>query len=179
MDALSILLLGDVRRTEFLEARAGLDRWGDVTEFSDVDSASAALAAGLLSPDVIVVAQAFPGQFSHRAIDRLRRLAPLARVVGLLGSWCEGEMRQRLALAGHRTDVLASMAGPLAARVFTLEPRSIRLLGLAPHGHRGRAAFGRCWGKRRGERRGERGEGSEVERTGGRIARIPILISNP
>jgi CheY-like chemotaxis protein len=42
---------------------------------------------------VIVVAQALPGQFSHQAIDRLRRLAPLARVVGLMGSWCEGEMR--------------------------------------------------------------------------------------
>ena len=51
-------------------------------------------------PDVIVVAQAFPGQFSHQAIDRLRRLAPLARVVGLMGSWCEGEMRTGLPWPG-------------------------------------------------------------------------------
>ena len=41
----------------------------------------------------MVVAQAFPGEFSNQAIDRLRRLAPLARVLGLMGSWCEGEMR--------------------------------------------------------------------------------------
>jgi hypothetical protein len=46
-----------------------------------------------VAPDVIVVAQAYPGQFSSDAIDRLRRVAPLARVVALLGSWCEGEIR--------------------------------------------------------------------------------------
>jgi hypothetical protein len=51
------------------------------------------MAAGEPLPDVIVVAQARPGEFSHQAVDRLRRLAPLARIVGLMGSWCEGEMR--------------------------------------------------------------------------------------
>ncbi|MEN6449019.1 MAG: hypothetical protein ABFC96_00880, partial [Thermoguttaceae bacterium] len=40
-----------------------------------------------------VIAQRRPGEFSHDAIDRLRRLAPLARILGLMGSWCEGEMR--------------------------------------------------------------------------------------
>ena len=35
----------------------------------------------------------FPGQFSCEAIDRIRTRAPLARLVGLLGSWCEGEVR--------------------------------------------------------------------------------------
>ena len=44
-------------------------------------------------PDAIVVAQSFPGQFSEQAIERLRQLAPVARVLGLMGSWCEGEMR--------------------------------------------------------------------------------------
>lgn len=91
--ALSILLLGNTTRTEFRDARGCLDRWGAVTDFLDADSASKALAEARVSPDVIIVAQAFPGQFSHQAIDRLRRLAPLARVLGLMGSWCEGEMR--------------------------------------------------------------------------------------
>jgi CheY-like chemotaxis protein len=91
--AISILFLGDANRPEFLDARACLERWGIVAEFADADSAAAALAEGRISPNVIVVAQAFPGQFSHQAIDRLRRLAPLARVLGLMGSWCEGEMR--------------------------------------------------------------------------------------
>ncbi|MCE5302119.1 MAG: hypothetical protein LLF97_03300 [Planctomycetaceae bacterium] len=55
--------------------------------------AATVLHRGQLTPDLIVAAQAFPGQISHAAIAQLRRLAPLARIVGLLGSWCEGEMR--------------------------------------------------------------------------------------
>jgi hypothetical protein len=90
---LSILLLGDANRPEFHDARACTAQCGTVAEFDDVDRAAAALAEGRISPEVIVAAQAFPGQFSHQAIDRLRRLAPLARVLGLMGSWCEGEMR--------------------------------------------------------------------------------------
>jgi DNA-binding NarL/FixJ family response regulator len=90
---LSILLVGDTERSEFCEARACLERQGTVHRFADAESAAAALAEERILPDVMVVAQAFPGQFSHKAIDRLRRVAPLARVVGLMGSWCEGEMR--------------------------------------------------------------------------------------
>ncbi len=51
------------------------------------------LAGEEAAVDVIVVAQARPGEFSHAGIERLRQLAPLARVVALLGSWCEGEVR--------------------------------------------------------------------------------------
>ncbi|MFZ1933599.1 MAG: response regulator [Thermoguttaceae bacterium] len=90
---LSILAIGDTTRREFREARACLGKWGSVADFSDPDSAAAGLAQNRISPDLLVVAQAFPGQFSHETIDRLRRLAPLARLLGLMGSWCEGEMR--------------------------------------------------------------------------------------
>jgi hypothetical protein len=93
MHELSILLLGQTNRTEFEQARNILASFGNVWEFSDVVLAAAALTDAEAVPDMIVVAQAFPGQFSHQAIDRLRRLAPLARVIGLMGSWCEGEMR--------------------------------------------------------------------------------------
>jgi DNA-binding NarL/FixJ family response regulator len=93
MACLSILLLGNTDRTEFHGARLRLEAWGTVDAFAEVAAALAALAAGQIVPDVIVVVQAFPGQFSHSVLDRLRRLAPLARVIGLLGSWCEGEMR--------------------------------------------------------------------------------------
>ena len=88
-----ILLVGDSDRSEFREARSALSRWGRVTSVPEVESAGAALSQGQVAADVIVVAQAFPGQFSHQAIERLRRLAPLARVLGRLGSWCEGETR--------------------------------------------------------------------------------------
>jgi hypothetical protein len=93
MPALSVLFLGDPHRTEFQQARASLNSWRAVTEFADADAAIAALSEGHVVPDVIVVAEAFPGQFSHRTVDGLRRLAPLARILGLMGSWCEGEMR--------------------------------------------------------------------------------------
>jgi CheY-like chemotaxis protein len=85
--------LGNTNRAEFEQARTALSDWGTVCECPEANSAAAALAEGNAQPDVIVVAQAFPGQFSHRMLDQLRRLAPLARVVGLMGSWCEGEMR--------------------------------------------------------------------------------------
>ena len=93
MSEISILLVGSTDRSEFRQARAALDGLGRVVAAADAESALSALAGGRLAPDVIVVAQSYPGQFSPEAIDRLRRLAPLARVLGLLGSWCEGETR--------------------------------------------------------------------------------------
>ena len=90
---LTVLLLGSTARREFREARALLESQGRVTVAGEAESAAGLLADGQLAPDLIVVAQAFPGQFSAEAVDRLRALAPLARVVGLMGSWCEGEMR--------------------------------------------------------------------------------------
>jgi CheY-like chemotaxis protein len=93
MTTLSILLLGETNRPEFRVARADLARWGAVREVAEVAAAAAALAAVEFAPDVIVIAQAFPGQFSPKEIDRLRRLAPLAPIIGLMGSWCEGETR--------------------------------------------------------------------------------------
>lgn len=105
MSEISILLLGDVDRPEFFGARSTLESAGQVSCFAEVDAAVKALEAGDIIPDVIVMAQAYPGEFSHQAIDRLRRLAPLGRVLGLLGSWCEGEMR-----SGH--------PWPAAVRVY-------------------------------------------------------------
>ncbi len=93
MPGISILLVGDTDWAEFREARAVLRDLGEVTAAPDVDRAAALLAEGQPAADVIVMVQAFPGQFSAEAVDRLRRAAPLARVVALLGSWCEGETR--------------------------------------------------------------------------------------
>jgi DNA-binding NarL/FixJ family response regulator len=90
---ISILLVGSTRRSEFRQARAALDNQGRVVAVANVEAAAEAMAAGGLAPDLIIVAQSFPGQFSSASIDRLRRLAPLARLLGLLGTWCEGETR--------------------------------------------------------------------------------------
>jgi DNA-binding NarL/FixJ family response regulator len=89
----TILVLGNTDRPEFRPSRVALDRLGRVAGFPDAASALAAVSDGRVVPDVIVIAQAYPGEFSHETIHRLRQAAPLARVLGLLGTWCEGEAR--------------------------------------------------------------------------------------
>ncbi|MGO8752456.1 MAG: hypothetical protein ACLQNE_41485 [Thermoguttaceae bacterium] len=89
----SILLLGDINRAEFDRALSAMEGLAKVTPAADIEAAAALLAESTTAADLIVVAQAYPGQYSVEAIERLRMLAPLARVVGLLGSWCEGEGR--------------------------------------------------------------------------------------
>ncbi|MGD0517939.1 MAG: hypothetical protein ABSA26_10430 [Thermoguttaceae bacterium] len=93
MSEISILVLGEIDRPEFLGVRSTLKSLGRISCLTEVKQAIKALEAGEIIPDVIVIAQAFPGQFSHQDADRLRRLAPLGRIVRLLGSWCEGEIR--------------------------------------------------------------------------------------
>ena len=91
--AVPILVIGDLRRREFREAAEAIRHGGDVMTVPSLSEAEDALATGRAQAAVIVLAQAYPGQFPARAVGRLRALAPLARVVGLLGSWCEGEAR--------------------------------------------------------------------------------------
>jgi hypothetical protein len=66
----------------------------DHPDFADAINMLRASAALVLdSPELIVVAQSRPGEIGSREIERLRRRSPLAGVVALLGSWCEGETR--------------------------------------------------------------------------------------
>ena len=44
-------------------------------------------------PELIVMAQSRPGMIAGRIVEALRRAAPLAGIVSLVGSWCEGETR--------------------------------------------------------------------------------------
>jgi hypothetical protein len=88
-----VLLVGSTARREFRDVRAAIGPLADVTPAADMEAAAAILSDAEIVPELIVVVQAFPGQFSAEAVDRLRLLAPLARIVGLMGSWCEGEMR--------------------------------------------------------------------------------------
>lgn len=93
MQQLSVLLVGPGDRPEFVESRQLLAEQSRLIEAADLDAAEALLVRGRAAPEVIVLAQAYPGQFSPAAIDRLRGRVPLARIVALLGSWCEGETR--------------------------------------------------------------------------------------
>ena len=136
MPTLSLLLLGDADRREFREARDRLTALGRVQRAGNVEEAAAILADASPPVDVIVVAQARPGEFSHDDVQRLRQIAPLARIVALLGSWCEGGVAVGRAVARRRPHVLASVACP-------------RRSGTAPPGRRGMFALGRCRRRRR------------------------------
>jgi hypothetical protein len=90
----SVLLLGSVSHGEF---EAGLEWLRQNSQLTI--GVSVTTAARWLQSDEgalcrwIVVAQQRPGQFSRHDIERLHRAAPLARLIGLLGGWCEGESR--------------------------------------------------------------------------------------
>lgn len=65
----------------------------DISFQVDLDAAQRALVDGERPPEVILLAQSRPGERATDAVAALGRLAPLARVWRLLGSWCEGEAR--------------------------------------------------------------------------------------
>ncbi|MEX2187531.1 MAG: hypothetical protein WD875_12085 [Pirellulales bacterium] len=83
----SVWLVGDFEHPDFAKAVPLVRATADV---------------GPALPEVIVVAQSRPGVIRRREIERLRRSAPLAGVVSLLGSWCEGETRTGRPAAGVR-----------------------------------------------------------------------------
>lgn len=89
--AFPVLVVGNIQSTEFRDSYAWLDSMG-AKSVADVERACEVMQSGF-EPVLIVVAQANPGQFSPAKIETLRRHAPLARIVGLLGSWMEGERR--------------------------------------------------------------------------------------
>ena len=84
----AVLLIGDPCHPEFAQACWWLRRQTDLTV-----SSPAEVRDLNVWPTTIVLAQSYPGQISHRQVDAWLRRWPLARCVGLLGSWCEGEMR--------------------------------------------------------------------------------------
>jgi len=91
-----------------------------VRRFEDPGSAAAYLAEADAAPELIVLAESRPGQFSIASIDELRRRAPLARVWRLLGSWCEGEKR-----------VAKAPAGCISTLWHQWQPRSARAIACA------------------------------------------------
>ena len=90
---MSILLIGDLDRPEFQGVGESLESFGQIHRSRDVPAAAETLAAGEIDSDVAVILQSYPGESSQQAIDRLRAASPLSRIIALLGSWCEGEMR--------------------------------------------------------------------------------------
>lgn len=97
---LDILLVGHATRDEFADAVAFLSRLGEVRLTPRLEDSVDLVKQGDFSPTLIVLLQSRPSEFLERTVHRLRAAAPLARLVTLLGSWCEGEMRTGTPLPG-------------------------------------------------------------------------------
>ncbi len=76
-----VQLLGDVCHPDFRDAIGMLLAEGEIAD------------TAVKSPELIVIAQSRPGAIHANRIEALRRAAPLAGIVALVGSWCEGETR--------------------------------------------------------------------------------------
>src|SRR5260370_311264 len=89
----TVLGVGDFAREEFREAQQAIARDANFSIAARPDLALDHLKVATELPEIIVIAQSWPGQFSTAAVERLRRAAPLARIWALLGAWCCGESR--------------------------------------------------------------------------------------
>ena len=100
MKELSVLLVGMPDDDGLADRAAAVAESARVERVADLPAAEILLADTDTAIDLIVLAESRPGQFSAASIDRARRLAPLARVWRILGSWCEGEQRSSRPPAG-------------------------------------------------------------------------------
>lgn len=99
----SALWIGDASPREFAPAETWLRQQSTLLTASSIPAACAILSPIDSSPLAIgwiVLATERPGQWAQEEIARLRSAAPFARVVMLLGPWCEGELAKRTPPAG-------------------------------------------------------------------------------
>jgi AmiR/NasT family two-component response regulator len=94
----SALVIGDAGDAHFRECAAWLN---EHLASHFVANLRAALAlSDDDDPAVIMLLQSRPGEFPEAELDLLRRRWPLARLVGVFGSWTEGEPRNGPAARG-------------------------------------------------------------------------------
>jgi CheY-like chemotaxis protein len=93
MNPTPVLFIGDAAWPEFHDVHGWLQNHATLKSAADVSTAAELIEHGLFDPLLIVLAQRWPGEFTERQSNRLRRVAPLARISELLGSWCEGQTR--------------------------------------------------------------------------------------
>lgn len=90
---LHALLIGDTAHGEFRAAIETIESHGALAIVRDITNALGELERASTPFSIVILAQARPGEYSDAEIDALRRAAPLAPIVALLGSLCEGETR--------------------------------------------------------------------------------------
>jgi hypothetical protein len=87
------IAIGPWHMPEFATALADLEQGQAIQELASVEAACELLTSAEVAPELILLAQPLPGAVRQQQVDRLQRLAPLARIVIVAGTWCEGELR--------------------------------------------------------------------------------------
>ncbi|WP_428304426.1 hypothetical protein [Lacipirellula sp.] len=91
-----LVAVGPWDRGEFAAMRAELDphgEWPTAATLSALIEQLGSYDATEGAAEVILLAQPTPGDNHQPAIETLRTLAPLTRIICIAGSWCEGELR--------------------------------------------------------------------------------------
>jgi CheY-like chemotaxis protein len=88
----TVLITGDYDYCDFRAAVSWLAEHTDLAPEPTLEQCSRRLEDSV-PPELVVIAQSRPGQFSRSQIEQLHGKSPLTRLVALLGSWCEGEPR--------------------------------------------------------------------------------------
>ena len=94
---LSVCALGDMQQSEFADAKAWLHSHAKLLAAESVADAEELARLRALqgeSLDLLLLACARRGQFNSADVQRLRSASPLARIVALAGSWCDGPWRR-------------------------------------------------------------------------------------
>lgn len=96
--SISLLIVGQVKRAEakpLAEWLATALQPADTKHFTDLTTALSETWRTNWIPDLIVIVQSWPDEFSPSEIASLFAFAPLARVVVAYGAWCESDGRNR------------------------------------------------------------------------------------
>jgi len=88
-----VLAVGDWQHREFVAAATNLSNHNDWSLAANIDQACDHLSHCQQPPELIFLAQRLPGLFCQEQVDHLQQLVPLARLILVAGSWCEGELR--------------------------------------------------------------------------------------
>lgn len=132
-----VLFVGDASHHEFQEPIAWLGEYCTLTIVESCDKATVELANDGRPPDVIVLAAARPGIFEQHQVVSLLRRAPLARIIGLMGGWCEGELRTGYPWARCDASLLAPVCAASGGRVgLSAHTRATSNAAPTPNGKR-------------------------------------------
>ena len=95
---LQLLITGDVDHGEAEPLRGWITqsrRSADVKQFRSLVDALPWLESSTWIPDLVVIVQSWPDEYTRDDVERLGRAAPLARWLVSYGAWCESDGRTR------------------------------------------------------------------------------------